>query len=269
MAGANRNLARAGEPGGLWHQPSMLLLLADVLMILGVIGFALAAWSAMQRLPMYPLREVVLAAQPKQVSSEQIAHVVRTTLIGNFFTVDLDAVRSAIEELPWVRKAAVRRVWPDSVEIAVEEHDPVAIWRQHSGETGLINRQGEVFLVDPPENAHRLPRFTGPGGAARDILTKHTEFNAQLAAIKLSIDTISVSPRGAWRLRLDDGLMIDLGRPDADQRLTERVGRLTDYYSGMKNQMGGIRVADLRYPNGIALGGSVRATGMAATGQNL
>ena len=32
---------------------------------------------------------------------------------GNFFTVDLSSVGHAFEEAPWVRRAQVRRIWPD------------------------------------------------------------------------------------------------------------------------------------------------------------
>jgi cell division protein FtsQ len=268
MIKAKATNTRISEPGGLWHQPSLLALLADVLTVLGVIGLAWAAFLALQRMPVYPMREVVIAAQPQQVSAEQIAHVVRTTVIGNFFTVDLEAVRTAVEKLPWVRSAAVRRIWPDGVEITLEEHEAVAHWRQHNGESGLINRQGEVFLVDPPENAYTLPRFSGPAGAAGEILARHREFAQKLGAINRSIDMIGLSPRGAWRLRLDDGLVIDLGRLQGDQKPAELIGRLVAHYAHIKNQFGSVRVADLRYPNGFAISGFGRAANTEVTGRN-
>jgi len=39
-----------------------------------------------------------------------------------FFTADLDAVRAAFESVPWVRKAMVRREWPNKLIVTVEEH---------------------------------------------------------------------------------------------------------------------------------------------------
>ena len=47
---------------------------------------------------------------------------------ASFFTVEVESLRRAAASLPWVRDVAVRRVWPDSVHIAVEERVAVVRW---------------------------------------------------------------------------------------------------------------------------------------------
>jgi cell division protein FtsQ len=64
------------------------------------------------------------------VTPTQIEYAARSAVAGNFFTVNLDAVRAAFEKLPWVRKAEVRRRWPDGLELAIEEHVAAARWKQ-------------------------------------------------------------------------------------------------------------------------------------------
>lgn len=258
MAKARAN-TRNAEPGGLWHQPTLLNLLADVLIVLGVAGLAWAALTALQRLPLFPLREVVLAQTPQQVAVEQIAHVARTTVVGNFFTVDLAATRAAIEKLPWVRGAAVRRVWPDGLAVSLEEHEAVAHWQHLNGETGLINKQGEIFIADLPEDAPALPRLGGPDSAVGEILARHGEFSQSLAAIGRGVSAVTLSPRRAWRLQLDDGVAIELGRDEPRHPLAERLGRFVAHYDQIKGRLGATAVADMRYPNGFALAGAERA----------
>lgn len=250
-----RAASRNAEPGGLWHQPPLLNLLADLLIVAGVAGIAWAAVTALQRLPLFPLREVVLAAQPQRVSPDQIAHVARTAVVGNFFTVDLDAARAAFEKLPWVRNAAVRRQWPHGLVLALEEHVAVAQWRHLNGESGLVNQQGEVFAADLPEDAPPLPRLSGPEGAAAEILARHGEFNRTVASIGRSVATVALSPRRAWRLRLDDGVAIDLGRDEERHPLAERLGRFVASYEKIQARFGEVRVADMRYPNGFVVSG--------------
>lgn len=259
MAKARAN-TRNAEPGGLWHQPTLLNLLADVLIVLGIAGLAWAALTVLQRLPLFPLREVVLAEKPQRVSTEQIAHVARTTVAGNFFTVDLETARTAIEKLPWVRSAAVRRLWPDGLSLTVEEHEAVAQWRHLNGDHALVNKQGEVFVADLPEDIPALPRFSGPEGTAVEILARHDEFNRALASIGRSVTTVGLSPRRAWRLRLDDGIAIELGRDEERHPLTERLTRFAAHYDSVKLRLGTARVADMRYPNGFALAGIERTT---------
>lgn len=259
MAKARGNQRNAAEPAGLWHQPTLLNLLADVLTVLGIAGIAWATLTALQRLPLFPLREVVLVEAPKRVSSEQIAHVARTAVVGNFFTVDLEAARIAMEQLPWVRSAAVRRLWPNGLALTLEEHEVVAQWRHLNGDAGLVNKQGEVFAAELPEDAPALPRLSGPEGSAAEILARHAEFNDMLAGIDRHVEAVTLSPRRAWRLRLDDGVAIELGRDEERHPLTERLERFVTHYDGVKARPGAARVADMRYPNGFALAGGERA----------
>ena len=248
---------QAADPGGLWHQPTLMNLIADVLIVAAVAGLSWAALAALQRLPLFPLREVVLTAAPQQVSAEQIAHAARTAVVGNFFTVDLETARTAFEKLPWVRNAAVRRQWPDGLSLTLEEHEAVARWRHASGEQGLVNRQGEVFVAELADAAG-LPRLTGPTGSAAEMLARHAEFSAALSGIGRSVVAVSLSPRRAWQLKLDDGIAIELGRDQDSQQLAMRLARFVAHYESVRTQFGKVQVADMCYPNGLALAGLER-----------
>ncbi len=257
------------EPAGLWHQPTLMNLLADVLIVLAVAGLAWASLAALQRLPVFPLREVVLTTAPQQVSAEQIAHTARSAVVGNFFTVDLEAARAAFEKLPWVRTATVRRTWPNGLSLTLEEHEAAARWRPLGGSDGsLVNVQGEVFVADLPENASTLPplpHLSGPEGSAAEVLAHHAEFNSVLAGIERRVEAVALSPRRAWQLRLDDGVAIELGRDQERHPLAERLARFVAHYENIKARLGTVRVADMRYPNGFALAGAERTARPAKT----
>lgn len=259
--GNGRN-AQVEEPGGLWHQPVLMNLLADLLIVLAVAALAWSALTALQRLPVFPLRELVLTSAPRQLSTDQLEHAARSAVVGNFFTVDLDAARIAFEKLPWVRKVAVRRHWPDGLNLVLEEHEAVARW--HSPGVGknnddeLVNRQGEIFSADLPESAQALPQLSGPEGSAPELLERYGEFSAALANVGRQIDAISLSPRLAWQLKLDDGVTLKLGRDQENAPLIERLQRFTTHYGTLKQRMGALQVADMRYPNGFTLVGGGR-----------
>lgn len=248
------------EPSGLWHQPALMNLLADVFFVLAVAGLAWSALTAVQRLPGFPLRELVLTAAPDRVSAEQLEHATRKAVVGNFFTVDLDATRNAIEKLPWVRKAAVRRQWPDGLSLTLEEHEVVARWRRANGESALVNRQGEVFQADLPEGAGFLPQLTGPDGSAAELLSRYGEFTDALYPVGRRIDQVTLTPRLAWQIKLDDGIAIELGRDQARHSLAERLERFVAHYNEVRQRVGSMRVADMRYPNGFVLHGMGHTT---------
>ena len=253
------NARTDAEPGGLWHQPALMNLLADLLIVLAVAGLAWAALTALQRLPVFPLREVVVVETPRQVSLQQIEHTSRTAVSGNFFTVNLETVRETFEKLPWVRKVSLQRVWPDGLALSIEEHEPMARWRHLNGDAAMVNRHGEVFDAEHVEGAQGLPLMSGPEGSAAEMLRRHGEFNGAMAAIGRRVDVLSLSPRRAWVLKLDNGLAINLGRDQEKHPLNERLARFVAHYEGAGNRIANIKSIDMRYPNGFALVGDDRA----------
>ena len=60
---------------------------------------------------------------------------------------DTDAAKARLEELPWVAKASVGRLLPDTIKVRLEEHKPLAIW-QHQGAFSLIDGEGGVIVSD-------------------------------------------------------------------------------------------------------------------------
>ena len=193
-------------------------------------------------LPLFPLREIRFIGHMGHVTSEQIAAVVARELRGNFFTADLTQVRSAFEKLPWVRKVNVRRQWPDRLEIVVEEHRPLARW----GSTALVNAHGEVFEAAINST---LPVFYGPDGTAAEVVARYEEFDRLLSPIGRKAVLITLSARRAWQLRLDDGMVLQLGREDLEARLADFVSAYPRTVAKLSQPPSHV---DLRYSNGFA-----------------
>lgn len=255
-AARTRGNTRNGSAGadGFWDRPVLINLLADVLLLAGGALLAWAGAMALQRLPVFPLRQVVVATPLDQVSRAQIEYTARGVLSGNFFTVNLDTAQAAFERMPWVRSASVRRLWPDGIELNLEEHRAAARWTPQDGEPRLVNTRGEVFMAATRE---ALPLFTGPEGSAPRVLARYDEFRDSLGAIGRKPAAVHLSAREAWQIRLDDGVVLELGRDQARHPLTERLNRFTSHYAAVSAATGSrlqtIGTVDMRYPNGFAL----------------
>lgn len=241
-----------GAPAGLWHRPALLNVLSDTLMLLVAMafGYALVMWTATRST--FQLHEVVVVTPPAQVSLEQLEYAARSAVRGNFFSVELDDVRDAFEKLPWVRRAEVRRRWPDALELRLEEHQAVAYWTvNESGDTRLVNRQGEVFVA--ASNAP-MPSFSGPEGYAPLLLSSYLRYTDMLAPIGRHLVSLGLSAREAWQLKLDDGLVIRLGRDQKKARVEDRLARFVSTWAEASARLPiVVASADLRYPNGFAL----------------
>ena len=244
-----------GSGEGFWDRPMLINLLADVLLLAGGALLAWAGAMALQRLPVFPLKQLVVATSLDEVSRAQIEQTARSVLTGNFFTVNLETAQAAFERMPWVRSASLRRHWPDGIELELEEHRAAARWTPKDGEPRLVNTRGEVFMASASDKG--LPAFAGPEGSASRVLARYQEFNGSLAGIGRKPVAIHLSAREAWQIKLDDGVLLELGRDQPKHPLLDRLNRFTTHYaavsSSARSRLQTIGVVDMRYPNGFAL----------------
>lgn len=246
---------RASVNGGgnlFWDSPRLINSVANAVFFLGSILLAWAGVLVLQRLPIFPLKTIIVTEAIQQVSAAQIEQVARTVVSGNFLTVNLAAAQRSFEQLPWVRRASLRRQWPDSLVLSFEGQRPVAQWSSLEGEARLVNDLGEVFVAAVPTGAS-LPVFSGPEGSSAQMLTRYGEFSAQLATVQRELVALRLSPREAWQLKLDDGVVLELGRDQPKTPLAERLARFTTHYAHVKDRLHALSVVDMRYPNGFAL----------------
>jgi len=224
------------DTAGLRMTANLLLAVATTLMLYGAAHYVV-------HMPIFPLRSVQLTGDVVHVTYEQVEAVVTGELRGNFFTVDLTQAREAFEKLPWVRKANVRRQWPDRLEVAVEEHRPLARW----GTAALVSAQGEVFEAAINTT---LPVLQGPQGTAPEVVSHFQEFGRALEPVGRHIVQITLSARRAWVLKLDDETVIELGRENLESRL---AGFVAAYERTVARLPQPSTYIDLRYTNGFAV----------------
>ena len=237
----------------MWNKPQLMTAVSDLLFVAGTASLLVAGviWSA--RLPLFPLQEVVFQNELREVKRVEIERSLAGRLRGNFFSVNLDAMRQALEELPWIRRAEVRRQWPGRIEISVEEHVPVAFWGQASGQ--LVNTYGEVFsgVISVPQEKP-MPLLVGPVGMAQEMLDYFRQAEELLAPIGRWPKALNASARQALQIRMDDGMVVELGRQQTKAPIRQRLERFVEYYpSVLTAARQRPSVVDMRYPNGFAL----------------
>lgn len=237
----------------MWDNADLLNGCANALYALAAAALIYAGVQAAIHSPLLPLRHLALRGELAHVTREQAEGAARASAIGTFFSVDLDAVRRAFEALPWVRKVEVRRLWPDRIQVAIEEHVALARWGSDTRAKRVVNTYGEVFEGELSD-AVRLPQFAGPGGSAEELTRRYGAFRQALAPLELEPRQVLLSPRYAWQIRLSNGLALELGRDQLKEPVLERLSRFVAFYAqtlGSLNRR--LDYVDLRYPNGFAL----------------
>lgn len=240
---------------------NLLILLAVSAMLTGVvIWVAQRPYFAVSRLSIEPVRGGGL----QFVSAASVQASMGDQLHGNFFFINLEKVRDLMEATPWVRKARVKRVWPNTLQVQLEEQQPLAFWNEDQ----MLNTWGEPFSVSLDElpAGVALPHLNGPEASERLVVQRYAEIVRWFAPLDVQVREVTLSPRYAWEVLLTGGVRLALGRdPAADAAdphgrsgaltFASRIERFVHAWPALMNRLDGRPLAsvDLRYPNGFAI----------------
>jgi cell division protein FtsQ len=204
-----------------------------VVALLGVGG-----WHGYHALVSLPFERVVLAGDTSRLTRADIEAFEASVRDAR----SVAAVQEAAKRIPWVRDAAVRRLYPEAIEVTLVNHQVLARW----GDGALVSPRGEVFTADYKEKA---PRFRGPEGSALLVASEYALMSGVVAPLANPITELRLSARGAWQVVLESGLVLELGRGDVHPRLERFVAAWPQLAAkGVETQH-----ADLRHANGFAL----------------
>ena len=218
---------------------------AGLVFAAGVMGaIALAAGLALDR----PLTALTVDGPFQRVTLMQVREAIGPMPEGRtgFLSVDLPAMRQRLESLDWVDTASVRRVWPDKLHVVIVEQTPAARWGDH----GLLNVRGELFVSHARHELAELPRLSGPDSAVREVAAQYLALRGRLVESGLGLRAVNLDERGAWRLVLDNGIEVRLGRDDADKRAKRFIDSAADLVARHADK---IRYVDMCYSNGFAV----------------
>lgn len=219
-----------------------------VLAVTLVLGLLVSGWKLLDYVGSVPVSRVAVTGTLLHVDRKLLVERVQPLLAGaGFMTVDLQGIRAAVMELPWVADVAIQRRWPDQLVIAVTEQEAIARW----GKDGLLNRRGEVFRPEPLGDVAGLPVLFGPDTQAAEVVARYAEMRELLAEQKLALASLGTDERGSWSATLQGGVVLRLGTGDVLKKMRS-FSRV--YHADLAAQMERIAYIDLRYSNGVAVG---------------
>jgi len=179
-------------------------------------------------------------------SSADILHAAGLTRGAPILSLDLAAVRRRVEQVGWVRRAKIVRLFPDTVAIEIDERRLLAVW-QHDGHASVIDASGVVAPEADPAHFTSLPLVVGEG--ANDAAAAILPLIATRARLVDRLDALVRVDDRRWDLRLKDGGIVQLPATDEEAALIkldqlDQQSRILDL---------GLSRIDLRDPEMVAV----------------
>ncbi|MFQ5643138.1 MAG: cell division protein FtsQ/DivIB [Thiogranum sp.] len=207
----------------------------------------------------WPVQSVKIEGNFRHLQPADIQNKVTALASDGFFAMNVAMIQQHIQQLPWVEQVSVRRVWPDTLSVQLREQQPVAHW----GERGFLNARAQVFEPEQPVELAQLPDFEGPDGYEQRILVMYGRMQEMLEPLGLGVDSLQLDARRTWRVKLSNGLILEVGRSHPVQRIARFVRA---YPAILAAGEGRVLSVDLRYSNGFAVQWQAQAQDKAARG---
>ena len=179
--------------------------------------------------------------------------------------VPLEERRQAIERIPWIQSAAVTRVFPDRIAVALAERVPVAfVWTAES--IALLDEEG-VILDLPPDADFKFPVVRGvtedqspeDRAARMKLFTEMmNDLSRSEGALVAGISEVELSDPQDARVIVADGsgaVLLHLGREDFLQRYMLYASQISQWQQKFAN----VRSVDLRFEGQVVINADSQA----------
>lgn len=197
-----------------------------------------------------PFKTIQVYGELQWLDREELNQLVLRDMQGGFFSLDVNGLKQSLEQHAWIKAVAIRRVWPDVLQIMVTEQQPLAVWNHDS----VINRNGELFVPPDKQFPPGLTVINGPEGTHQVLMQHFNTLSEMVASLGLHIKDIDVNDRRAMAVTLDNGVQLLMGRVrDETDSATEMMRFVRAYTATLAPQIDRVQVVDLRYTNGLAV----------------
>ena len=210
----------------------------------------------------FPIHRVVVEGDYRHSDQNLLKEQVLSEATRGFFNLDIAGIQQKVQKLPWVDKAYVRRIWPESISVTLEEHHPVARWNKD----GLISGNYELFHPPGLENLNdavlaeklaQLPSLSSPYRRHVAMFKLFNEIKPILDSGKVPLAGIIEDERRSVSLQLQGGLQVIVGHRDLLER-TRRFARIFETH--VAPVYDDVLRVDMRHTNGFAMAHKSTAT---------
>ncbi len=203
----------------------------------------------------FPIHSVVVEGDYRHTDQGVLKERVLSEATRGFFNLDIAGIQREVQALPWVDRAYVRRIWPESISVTLEEHHPVARWNDDglvSGNYELFQPPGLANLEDTflAEQLIHLPTLSSPYRRHVAMLKLFKEIKPILDSGKVPLAGIIEDERRSVSLELQGGLLVIVGHREILER-TRRFARIFDTH--VAPVYDDVLRVDMRHTNGFAM----------------
>lgn len=216
------------------------------IIVITVVGVVTWSYFSLVNPILFPIRKVQVRGSYSHVSTQFLQKLITPYVKASFFGLSATNLQHRLEQIPWIAEASIRRKFPSTIVITLQQQQPILIWNN----TSLMNQQGVLFTPDSSTIPKNLPRLIGPDGQQQQVFSMMQQLNQFLTPLQLTVQQLNLSSRGAWVMQVSNGIVVVLGKQNIWARLQQFIEVYPKIIGDRANKVISV---DLRYPNGLAV----------------
>ena len=231
------------------HKFSWKLLLTSLKILAVVAILAVITWSAysFREHSNFLVEKVKVVATYEHLDPKALQNIIESYANTNFFDVDASNLRKELLNLPWVHSVSIKRKWPNTLWVDIDEQKAVAQWKDEA----LLNTDGMLFTPPKETFPPRLPFLNGPEDEVQEIVVNYQKMEAMVEKLELKISRIEVDEQHVWHVTLDSKINLLLNGDNILDGIQSFVSAYPKIIADNPN--GVMEMVDLRYKNGMAV----------------
>lgn len=159
---------------------------------------------------------------------------------------NLEAIKSNLEKIDWIKSATVQRRLPNLLYIQMIERKPIALWH-HQQSFFLVDQEGVVIASPGVNQFQHLPVVVGADAPVHApkilaLLEKFPEIRKKLSSL------VRIRQR-RWDLSLENSILVKL----PEDAVEDALARLSLLIEQNKISKGETSIVDLRVPKQVIL----------------
>lgn len=204
-----------------------------IILILLFVFFVGGLWQGIQKTDLLKLKTIqVTGAAP--ATEARLRKIITVNPGDSLWEKSVEKQAEIAKRDPWVEKAQVRRVFPNTIVIEVKERTPFAVVNESSGQFKYLDSSNTIIDKAEPEKIGRYPILVG-----HDLRTNANRRGEALDILKSLPEEGFVSRHDVSDLRFDEehgfqirlaksGILIDIGKENIPLHI-DRARRVVQY----------------------------------------
>jgi cell division protein FtsQ len=178
-----------------------------------------------------------------RINSEQVVNIVKNDISGNFLTMNLLRLKHDIKSINWVKNVDIERIFPDTINIKIDEHIPYAML---NNEHTILTQDEEIInnsdLLD-------IPFFSAPVDKIDSVINLYNLGNNFAKEKNLKIVNVIYDGFNVIIYKFSNKLRLTM----CNNNLEEDFIKLNKYWQNILDIESSLTSINMCYKNAIAI----------------